>query len=125
MKSLKTTLRQHFFKYALIPLLIIETSLLGLYFLVNQYTTDYNSQLLKQETLNSTQKILISEAKNIQQELVEIKKFSSLLQKIMSRFLTTQNSIYPIILQALKLPTMASFTKVPQKTPVSIIHPKP
>ncbi len=81
-QQLGKILSKHFVKFSLIPILIIEVSLIILYFSINSYISSKNVNLLLKQALSHTQTILESEATIISNKLGEITKTATILQNL-------------------------------------------
>ena len=76
-KHLGKILSNHFIKFSLIPILVVEVALIVLYFSINSYISSKNINLLLNEAQSHSQAILENEARNIELPKVinEIKEF--------------------------------------------------
>ena len=81
-KNLGKILSNHFIKFSLIPILVIEVALIILYFSINSYISSKNITLLLKEAQSHTQAILENEATIISDKLAEISRMASILQSI-------------------------------------------
>jgi nitrogen fixation/metabolism regulation signal transduction histidine kinase len=79
-KHLGKILSNHFIKFSLIPILVVEVALIVLYFSINAYISSKNINLLLNEAQSHSQAILENEARNISDKLAEISKIGSMLQ---------------------------------------------
>jgi signal transduction histidine kinase len=79
-KNLGKILSNHFVKFSLIPILIVEVALIVLYFSINSYISSKNINLLLNEAQSHSQAILENEARNISDKLAEISKIAAMLQ---------------------------------------------
>ena len=79
-KFLQQVLSSHFVKYSLIPILVVEITLLILYFSINAYISSKNTALLLKEVQSNAKEILQNEAEVIDDKLNEVSMFSKLLQ---------------------------------------------
>ncbi|MGM0518995.1 MAG: ATP-binding protein [Campylobacterota bacterium] len=79
-KSLKNILYSNFLKTTLIPLFVIEVSLLILYFGISNFLVDNSKNLLSKEIKNNLINISKNETKDINSQLKEISSLGSLLQ---------------------------------------------
>ena len=78
--TLKKILSHSFIKFFLLPLFIVETGLLILYFTVNSLILQETSTLLLEDSKNYSQTILNYELTNINQNISEISNLSKILQ---------------------------------------------
>ncbi len=81
-KNLGKILSNHFIKFSLIPILVVEVALIILYFSINSYISSKNITLLLKEAQSHTQAILENEATIISDKLAEISRMASILQSI-------------------------------------------
>lgn len=81
-KQLGKILSNHFIKFSLIPILIIEVSLIILYFSINSYISSKNIALLLKEAQSHSQTILRNEARIIEDKLSEISRTAEILQNL-------------------------------------------
>lgn len=81
-KNLGKILSNHFVKFSLIPILVVEVALIILYFSINSYMSSKNISLLLKEAQSHTQAILENEATIISDKLAEISRMASILQSI-------------------------------------------
>jgi signal transduction histidine kinase len=81
-QQLGEILSKNFVKFSLIPILIIEVSLIILYFSINSYISSKNVNLLLKQALSHTQTILESEATIISNKLGEVSKTTAILQNL-------------------------------------------
>ena len=79
-KHLGKILSNHFIKFSLIPILVVEVALIVLYFSINSYISSKNINLLLNEAQSHSQAILENEARNISDKLAEVSKIASMLQ---------------------------------------------
>lgn len=79
-KNLGKILSNHFIKFSLIPILVVEVALIVLYFSINSYISSKNINLLLHEAQSHSQAILENEATNISDKLAEISRIASMLQ---------------------------------------------
>ena len=79
-KDLGTVVRKSFFKTALIPILIVELVLLGLYFLSTHYVVKKNLELLNTNALETILEISSIEAQGFDDKLKEISRHNLSLQ---------------------------------------------
>lgn len=87
-KHLGKILSNHFIKFSLIPILIIEVSLIILYFSINSYISSKNIELLLKEAQSHSQTILKNEARIIGDELSEISRTAEILQNLHQNIMT-------------------------------------
>ena len=89
-KNFGKILSNHFVKFSLIPILIVEIALIILYFSINTYISTNNAALLLKEAQSHSKAILENEATIISNKLTEISRTASILQasheNIMSNF---------------------------------------
>lgn len=89
-KNFGKILSNHFVKFSLIPILIVEIALIILYFSINTYISTNNAALLLKEAQSHSKAILENEATIISNKLTEISRTASILQSghenIMSNF---------------------------------------
>lgn len=79
-KNLGKILSNHFVKFSLIPILVVEVALIVLYFSINAYISSKNIQLLLKEAQSHSQVILKNEATIISDKLAEVSRMASILQ---------------------------------------------
>jgi len=79
-KSLKEILKKSFLKTTLIPLVVIEFTLLILYFGISNFMIDNGKSSLQKEIQNNLSSILVQEVQNIDYQLKEIKSLASIMQ---------------------------------------------
>jgi len=79
-KTLGKILSNHFVRFSLIPILVVEVALIVLYFSINSYISSKNINLLLNEAQSHSQAILENEARNISDKLAEVSKIGSILQ---------------------------------------------
>ena len=79
-KNLGKILSNHFIKFSLIPILVVEVALIILYFSINSYISSKNINLLLHEAQSHSQAILENEATNISDKLAEVSRMASMLQ---------------------------------------------
>lgn len=79
-KTLGKILSNHFVRFSLIPILVVEVALIILYFSINSYISSKNINLLLNEAQSHSQAILENEARNISDKLAEVSKIGSMLQ---------------------------------------------
>ncbi len=79
-KNLGKILSNHFVKFSLIPILVVEVALIILYFSINSYISSKNIQLLLKEAQSHSQVILKNEATIISDKLAEVSRMASILQ---------------------------------------------
>jgi signal transduction histidine kinase len=78
--SLKKILVSHFFRYSLIPIFVVEVALLVLYFSINTYISNKNTDLLLENAQSYTKEVLKNEAKFISDELNGVSRIARILQ---------------------------------------------
>ena len=79
-KNLKKILSNHFIKFSLIPIFVVEIAGIILYFSINSFVSSNNSEFLLKEAQFHSQSILKDEAVMINDKLVEISRMASILQ---------------------------------------------
>ena len=84
--SLQNFISREFFKAALLPLLIIEVTLLALYFFMNTYLIDKSVKTLSNDRLSHLLGITDSQAHIINEQLNRISDLSLVLQSETTRF---------------------------------------
>lgn len=89
--SLNHILYNHFFKYSLIPILIIEVSLLVLYFAINLYIYNKNVVNLKEDALKNGLETLKFESNKIHNELLKTQILADIMQKDHERIMRHQS----------------------------------
>jgi len=80
-QSLKKFLSNHFIRFSLIPILVVEITLLILYFSINKYIATKNSHLMLDDAIVHAKDLLRNESNLISQKLTEISRNATLLQK--------------------------------------------
>jgi len=80
LKSLQKILSVHFFRYSLIPIFVVEVTLLIMYFSINAYISSKNTDLLLNEAQSHTQEVLKSESIIISDKLEEVSRLAKILQ---------------------------------------------
>ncbi len=83
---LRKFISREFFKAALLPLLIIEVTLLALYFLMNAYLLDRSIETLGHDRLSHLMGITESQARIIDEQLRSVADLSKVLQSTTTRF---------------------------------------
>ncbi len=79
-KSLQKILSTHFFRYSLIPIFVVEITLLIMYFSINAYISSKNTNFLLNEAQSHTQEVLKSESLIISDKLGEVSRLAKILQ---------------------------------------------
>jgi hypothetical protein len=79
--QLKKILSNHFVKFSLIPILVVELTLLILYFSINKYISIQNTEFLLNQAQTHSQELLKKEAIIINDKLAVISQLSTLLQR--------------------------------------------
>ena len=79
--QLKKILSSHFVKFSLIPILIVEITLLILYFSINKYISTENTEFLLNQAQINTKELLKKESSIINDKLTEISQLTTILQK--------------------------------------------
>lgn len=85
-RSLKKVIYSEYLKTSLIPILIIELTLLLMYFAMTQYTETRTKKNLLEEARQNIEEISSREVKNINQQFLAITNLTGILQKENSRF---------------------------------------
>lgn len=91
MLSLRKILSNHFVKFSLLPIFIIEAALLVLYFSINYYITQQNSSQLRKDVSSYSVDLLKNESNKIDQTLSEVTRLTSILQSDHQRILRQPN----------------------------------
>ncbi len=95
-KSLQSIIYKNFLRASLIPILVIELTLIILYFAINTYISSHNLETLLNRAKNNLSEISKKEAKIIDQELEKIMMLSSVIQKEHEMFFKNPNGFgYP------------------------------
>lgn len=89
--SLNHILSNHFLKYSLIPIFIIEVSLLVLYFSINLYIYHKNIENLKDDALKNGLETLQAESNKIHYELSKTEVLADIMQKDHEQILSKQS----------------------------------
>jgi signal transduction histidine kinase/ActR/RegA family two-component response regulator len=84
--SLRLFISREFYKAAVIPLVIIEITLLGLYFLMNSYLLDRSINTLTSDRLTHLQEIVGSQRRIISEQLHAVADLTTVLQSEAVRF---------------------------------------
>jgi signal transduction histidine kinase len=79
--QLKKILSNHFVKFSLVPILIVEITLLILYFSINKYISIQNTDFLLNQAQTNTKELLKKESSIINDKLTEISQLATLLQR--------------------------------------------
>lgn len=79
--KLKKILSNHFIKFSLLPILIVEITLLILYFSINKYISIKNTDFLLNQAQINTKELLKKESTIINDKLVEISQLARILQR--------------------------------------------
>ncbi len=79
--KLQKILSSHFFKFSLIPIIIVEVTLLILYFSINQYISMKNTNLLLNEAQLHSHELLKNEVNFISDKLSEVSRLAQILQR--------------------------------------------
>jgi signal transduction histidine kinase len=85
-KTLNELIYVSFLKNSLIPIFVIEITLIIVYFAINNFTSDRTKEILLNETEKNIRQILNKEINIFDTQLKEIKTFSYLLQDHNQRF---------------------------------------
>lgn len=91
---LKKILSNHFIKFSLIPILVVEITLIVLYFSINKYIATKNTDLLLSEAITNSQNILKNEANKISEKLRQVSEYATILQKEHESIFRNSNNIY-------------------------------
>ncbi len=92
---LKKFISKEFFKAALLPLLIIEVTLLGLYFFMNNYLIDKSINTLSNDRLSHLLGITESQARIISEQLNSVSDLALVLKSETTRFFTDPDA-FPV-----------------------------
>ena len=87
-KNLGKILSNHFVKFSLIPILVVEVALIILYFSINSYISSKNVTLLLKEAQSHSQAILENEATIISDKLAEVSRMATILQYVHQNVMT-------------------------------------
>ena len=79
--QLRKILSNHFIKFSLVPILIVEITLLILYFSINKYISIQNTDFLLNQAQTNTKELLKKESSIINDKLTEISQLATLLQR--------------------------------------------
>ena len=79
--QLRKILSNHFVKFSLVPILLVEVTLLILYFSINKYISTKNTDFLLNQAQNNTKELLKKESTIINDKLTEISQLATILQK--------------------------------------------
>ena len=79
--ELKKILSNHFVKFSLVPILVVEITLLILYFSINKYISTQNTDFLLNQAQAQSKELLKKEAVIINDKLAMMSQLSTLLQK--------------------------------------------
>ena len=79
--QLKKILSNHFIKFSLVPILVVEITLLILYFSINKYISMRNTEFLLNQAQTHSKELLKKEALIINDKLSIISELSTILQK--------------------------------------------
>jgi signal transduction histidine kinase len=79
--QLKKILSNHFIKFSLIPILVVEITLIILYFSINKYISIQNTDFLLNQAQTNTKELLKKESIIINDKLTEISQLATLLQR--------------------------------------------
>jgi signal transduction histidine kinase len=91
---LKKILSSHFIKFSLIPILVVEITLIILYFSINKYIATKNTDLMLNEAITSSQNILKNEANKISEKLRQVSEYATILQKEHESIFKNSENIY-------------------------------
>ncbi|WP_428025386.1 ATP-binding protein, partial [Arcobacter sp.] len=78
--KLEKILSLHFLKFSLIPIIIVEITLLILYFSINQYISIKNTDFLLEEAQSHSRELLKNETTFISDKLSEVSRLAQILQ---------------------------------------------
>ena len=87
-ENLGKILSNHFVKFSLIPILVVEVALIILYFSINSYISSKNVTLLLKEAQSHSQAILENEATIISDKLAEVSRMATILQYVHQNVMT-------------------------------------
>ncbi|MDD2895985.1 MAG: sensor histidine kinase [Aliarcobacter sp.] len=90
-KNFGKILSNHFVKFSLIPILVVEVALIILYFSINTYISTNNAALLLKEAQSHSKAILENEATIISNKLIEISRTASILQYTHENIMSNPN----------------------------------
>ena len=79
--KLEKILSSHFFKFSLIPIVVVEIVLLIFYFSIDIYISSKNTNLLLKEAKSHSYELLNNEANFISDKLSEVSRLALILQK--------------------------------------------
>ena len=79
--QLRKILSNHFIKFSLIPILIVEITLLVLYFSINKYISIQNTDFLLNQAQTNTKELLKKESNIVNDKLSEISQLATILQR--------------------------------------------
>ena len=82
---------KHFIKYSLIPIFVIEITLIILYFSVNAYISVKNTDLLLEEVQSHSEDILKNEATILSNKLIEISRTAESLKHTHENIINNSN----------------------------------
>jgi len=91
-RSIKLVIYNEYMKAALLPILLIELTLLITYFIITGYLSDHSKQTLQAEATLNIGEIASREARIIDQQINTISRLGLILQKENSRLFTTPES---------------------------------
>lgn len=80
-RPIKSVIYSEYLKAALLPILIVELTLLIMYFAITNYVESSTKDTLLLEAKYNIQEISIREAKNINQQVAQISNLATMLQK--------------------------------------------
>jgi len=80
MQPLSKLLSKHFIRFSIVPILIIEVSLLLIYFLVNYYIGNQNLHALHDDAIKTSKVVLKNEASRIDATLKEVSMQAKMMQ---------------------------------------------
>lgn len=87
-RSIKLIIYSEYFKAALLPILIIELTLLITYFIITNYLSDNSRNTLQQEATRNIEEIASRETRIINEQIDNITRQAVILQKENSRLFT-------------------------------------
>lgn len=80
-RPIKSVIYSEYLKAALLPILIVELTLLVMYFAITNYVESSTKETLLLEAKDNIQEIATREAKNINQQIAQITNLANMLQK--------------------------------------------
>lgn len=80
-RPIKTVIYSEYLKAALFPILVVELTLLVMYFAITSYVESSTKDTLLMEAKDNIEEISVREAKNINQQIAQITTLGTMLQK--------------------------------------------